>query len=423
MIKNFKSLSTNSAKKDTLDILKAGLDAADPASYLRNTIQNNHLVLSHKKIDLQKYERILVVSIGKASHLMASCVDSLICVSEGVIVSPNKITMKEKKFKVIQAGHPLPNKNSTIAAKSVINCITSATNKDLIIFLISGGASSLVSMSDGITLQEKQKTTKLLLRSGASIQEINCVRKHLSKIKGGKLLEYLRSDAVSLVMSDVVGDDLSSIASGMTYCDTTSFSDAKKILKKYHLDRLAPKNVLQHIELGIQDRIPETPKTVKIPNVIIASNLDCLDAMKYRAQNLGYNVKVIKNISSDVRDLGMMLSKITLGKKSCIIFGGESTVVVKGNGKGGRNQELVLRVSLDLSKQNKNSVVASMGTDGMDGNTTCAGAIWQSDQPMHDISRYLTDNNSHNFFKKYGGLIFTGHTGTNLLDIGIVLKK
>ncbi|MDE1843463.1 MAG: DUF4147 domain-containing protein [Thaumarchaeota archaeon] len=423
IIRNFQSLSTNSAKKDALDIMKMGLMAADPGLYLKKIIKNKYLVLPHEKINLRKYEKILVVSVGKASYLMARAVDSFVCVDSGIIISPTKINVREKKFRVITAGHPFPNKNSIVAAKSIVKYLGTATNNDLVLFLISGGSSSLVSMPDGITLGEKQKTTKLLLQSGASIQEINCVRKHLSKVKGGKLLESLESNAVSLVMSDVVGDDLSSIASGMTYCDFTSFSDAKNILIKYHLDRLVPKNVLHHIDLGIKGKIAETPKMVKIPNVVITSNTDCLVAMKSRAQKLGYTVKVVKNISSNVVDLSMRMSKMTLRKKYCIIFGGESTVVVKGKGKGGRNQELVLRISHNLSKQSKNSVVASLGTDGIDGNTSYAGAIWQSDQSMNNVSKYLDDNNSHDFFKKYGGLIFTGYTGTNLLDIGVVLTK
>jgi hydroxypyruvate reductase len=201
------------------------------------------------------------------------------------------------------------------------------------------------------------------------------------------------------------------------------FSDAKKVLQKYSLDKLVPKNVIRHLDHGIKGKIPETPKKAKISNYIIASNNDCLDAMKSCAQDLGYSVKTVKNISANVEDLGILLAKMVSDKKNCVIFGGESTVVVKGKGKGGRNQELVLRISLDLSLQNKNAVVVSVGTDGIDGNTRCAGAMWQSDQTMNDISQYLFRNDSHNFFKKYGGLIFTGHTGTNLLDIGLVLHK
>ncbi len=422
IIKNFQSLLTNSVKKDALNILEAGLDAANPSLYIEQIIKNDYLITPRKKIHLKKYKRVLVVAIGKASYLMAKSVDSLTSVDGGLVITPNKIKMA-KKFKVIVAGHPIPNKNSLVAAKMIIKLLDSTSSNDLVIFLISGGSSSLVAMPDGVTLGEKQKTTDLLLKCGASIQEINCVRKHLSKIKGGKLLEHLRSDAVSLVMSDVVGDDLSSIASGITYCDLTLFSDAKKVLQKYNLDKLVPKSVIQHLDCGIQGKIPETPKRAKIPNYIIASNNDCLDAMKSSAQDLGYSVKMVKNISSNVEDLGFSLAKMVSNKKTCVIFGGESMVVVKGKGKGGRNQELVLRISHDLSLQNKNAVIASVGTDGIDGNTRYAGAIWQSDQVLNNISRYLDRNDSHNFFKKYGGLVYTDYTGTNLLDVGLVLHK
>lgn len=422
IIKNFQSLSTNSVKKDALNILEAGLDAASPSLYLKQILKNDYLIMPRKKIHLKKYKRILVVAIGKASYLMAKSVDSLTSIDGGLVITPNKVKMA-KKFKVIVAGHPIPNKNSLAASKMIMKLLDSTSSNDLVIFLISGGSSSLVAMPDGVTLGEKQKTTDLLLKCGASIQEINCVRKHLSKIKGGKLLEHLHSDAVSLVMSDVIGDDLSSIASGMTYCDLTLFSDAKKVLQKYNLDKLVPKNVIRHLDRGIKGKIPETPKNAKIPNYIIASNNDCLDAMKSCAQDLGYSVKVVKNISSNVVDLGISLAKMISDKKTCVIFGGESTVVVKGKGKGGRNQELVLRISFDLSVQNKNAIVASVGTDGIDGNTRYAGAIWQSDQTMNDILQYLDRNDSHSFFKKYGGLVFTDYTGTNLLDVGLVLHK
>jgi hydroxypyruvate reductase len=423
IIRNFQLLSTNSAKKDALNILEAGLDAANPSLYLKQILKNDHLIISGKKINFKKYKRVLIVAVGKASYIMAKTVDSLTSIAGGLVITPNKVKMAQKKFQIVVAGHPIPNKNSLIAAKMIIQLLDHTTSNDLVIFLISGGSSSLVAMPDGITLAEKQKTTDLLLKCGASIQEINCIRKHLSKIKGGKLLEHLRSDAVSLVMSDVVGDDLSSIASGMTYCDLTLFSDAKKILQKYSLDKLVPQSVILHLDCGIQGKIPETPKKPKISNYIIASNNDCLDAMKSCAQDLGYFVKTVKNISSNVEDLGISLSKMVSGKKRCVIFGGESTVAVKGKGKGGRNQELVLRISSDLSLQNRNAIIASVGTDGIDGNTRCAGAMWQSDKTMNDASKYLSRNDSHGFFKKYGGLVFTGYTGTNLLDIGLVLYK
>ncbi|MDC8452497.1 MAG: DUF4147 domain-containing protein [Candidatus Nitrosotalea sp.] len=424
IIRNFQQLSTNSAKKDALSIVEAGLGAANPLPYLQKIITNGHLIVPGRNIDLAKYGRILVIAIGKASYAMANAVDLLIPIAGGILVTPDKIKKPSKKFQVIQAGHPLPDKNSLVAAKMIVKFLGKTNSDDLVMFLISGGSSSLVAMPDGITLKEKQATTNLLLKCGASIQEINCVRKHLSKIKGGKMLEYLRSDAVSLVMSDVVGNDLSSIASGMTYYDKTTFAHALKILKKYHLEKLVPKSVLLHLSLGYQGKIPETPKSAKIKNHIIATNKNCLDAMKLRAKDLGYSTKLLDCLSGNVQDLGNMISKTFSGKKmNCIIFGGESTVVVTGKGKGGRNQELVLYAASDLSKKYNDAVVVSVGTDGIDGSTDCAGAVLQSDQKPDSIKHYLDKNDSYAFFKKFGGLIITGPTGTNLMDVGLVLRK
>lgn len=424
IIKNFHLLSTNSAKKDALSIIEAGLDAANPRRYLEKIVQDDILVLPGRKIDLGKYDRVLVIAMGKAAYSMASTIDLLTRIDGGMLVVPDNITVVSKKFRMIRAGHPIPNRNSLIAAKKILEFLDKTTSGDLVIFLISGGASSLVCMPDDITLGQKQATTGLLLKCGASIHEINCVRKHLSKIKGGKMVKHLRSDAVSLIMSDVVGDDLSSIASGMTYYDKTTFADAKKILKKYHVEKLVPQSVLYHVDLGVKGKIKETPKKVKMSNYVIATNKDCLDAMKLRAKDLGYSIKILGGVSGDVKDLGSKISRAFSGKKkNCVIFGGESTVVVTGKGKGGRNQELVLRCTSDLSKKGNDIVIASVGTDGIDGTTNYAGAIWQSGQKTDAMAQYLVDNNSYNFFKKYGGLVFTGFTGTNLMDIGIVLRK
>ncbi len=424
IIRNLQSLSTNSAKKDALSIIEAGLAAASPKIHLEKIIKKNTLILPGKKISLEKYSHVFVVAMGKAGYAMASAVNSLTHVDGGIIVVPNKLKMMDKKFKVIRAGHPIPNKNSLVASKTILEFLDKIDSGDLVIFLISGGTSSLVAMPDGITLGEKQATTNLLIKCGANIQEINCIRKHLSKIKGGKLLERIRSDSVSLVMSDVVGNDLTSIASGMTYYDKTTFTEAKKILKKYHLEKLVPKSVLSHLDLGVQGKIPETPKKEKIKNYLIATNDDCLDAMKLHAKDLGYSTEVLAAVSGDTQDLSFDISRTFSDKKmNCVIFRGQSTVVVTGTGKGGRNQELVLRCATDLSKKKKNAVVVSVGTDGIDGVTNYAGAIWQSDQKIDKIKPYLDKNNSYGFFKKHGGLILTGSTGTNLMDVGLVLRK
>ena len=425
MIRNFKSLSTTPAKKHLLSIIEVGLEAALPGVQLEKIIHHDNLFVPGKKIDLKKYDNVFVVAIGKAAYYMAESVNSLTSITRGLLVVTKKTkTTLAGNFKVIQAGHPLPDKNSLVAAKKILEFLKDVKPDDFVIFLISGGASSLVALPDGITLAEKKIVTDLMLKCGANIHEINCIRKHLSKIKGGRLLEHLRSDGVSLVMSDVVGDDLTSIASGTTYYDKTSFSDAKKILIKYNLERSVPKSVLKHIDLGMQGKIAETPKREKIKNYIISTNKICLDAMNVRAKELGFSTKVLSCMSGDVKDLGMKIAKTLSDKKiNCVIFGGEATVVVKGKGKGGRNQELVLYTAIDLAKQGTKAIIASVGTDGMDGKTDCAGAICKSDQKIDKIMPYLDENNSYNFFKKYGGLIFTGPTGTNLMDVGLVIRQ
>ncbi|MGC1426343.1 MAG: DUF4147 domain-containing protein [Nitrosotalea sp.] len=425
LIKNFKSISATLGKKNALIVVNAGLEAALPGKQLEKIIFRNHLLLHRKKFNLKKYDKVFVVAIGKGAYSMAESVDSLTRITRGLLIVPKKTkTALSRKFMVIQAGHPLPNKNSVMAAHKIIEFLECVKLTDFVIFLISGGASSLVALPYGITLAEKKIVTDLMLKCGANINEINCVRKHLSKIKGGMLLNHLKSDAVSLVMSDVVGDDLTSIASGITYFDKTTFLDAKKILKKYNLERLVPKSVLRHIDLGIQGKIPETPKRQKIKNHIISTNKICLDAMNATAKELGISTKVISCMSGDVRDLGKKIAKTLYDKKvNCVIFGGESTVVVKGKGRGGRNQEFVSYTTINLEKQNTKAIVVSVGTDGIDGNTNCAGAIWESGKKTDSIKRYLDENNSYDFFKKYGGLIFTGSTGTNLMDIGLALRQ
>ena len=425
MIRNLQSLSTTSAKKYALSIIKTGLEAALPISHLEKIIKNDHIIIHGKKTNLKKYDQIFVVAIGKAAYSMTKAVNSLTRIDGGLLVVPIKTkTMLTGKFKVIRAGHPVPNKNSVMAAKNILDFLGKTKPSDFVIFLISGGTSSLVALPDGITLEEKQVVTDLMLKCGANIHEVNCIRKHLSQIKGGRLLDSLRSDAVSLVMSDVVGDDLSSIASGITYYDKTTFIDAKKILKKYHMDSLVPKSVLQHMDLGVKGRIHETPKKEKIKNYVISTNKNCLDAMNSRAKNLGFSTKIQNCISGDVKDIGMTIAKIFSSTKvDCIIFGGEPTVVVKGKGKGGRNQELVLHTVSNLAKQNRHAIVVSVGTDGIDGNTNSAGAIWQSYDKIEKITPYLGKNDSYHFFKKYGGLIFTGPTGTNLMDVGLVFRQ
>ena len=426
IIKNFKRLATTSNKKLALSILEQGISGALPNATLEKIVKQNSLHVERKKIPLGKHKRIYVVAIGKSADLMTSTVESLTRIHGGLVVMPDntRSLVRQKKFTVIRSSHPIPTQKSITAAKKIIEFLKSLEETDLVIFLISGGASSLVSLPDGMSLQDKQLTTCLLLRSGANIHEINCVRKHLSQVKGGRLVKSLGCKAVSLVMSDVVGDDLSVIASGITYCDKSTFSDAKKILIKYNLKNQVPKTVWKRIILGTKGMIPETPKKPKIQNYVIQSNRTCVDLMKTRAQKLGFVTKAIYSVEGNVYDVASKLSKrIPRSQNFCLVFGGETTVAVKGKGKGGRNQELVLYLLKKLKDRDKKITIASAGTDGIDGDTCAAGAIADSTMPTKPIAKYLNENNSYHYFKKYGGLIFTGSTHTNLMDVGLILLQ
>ncbi len=424
IIQNYGDLAKDRANIKALKILMAGLESSIPEKKLKKIIDSKQIRCGKKPINLTKYDSIYVVAFGKAADSMANTVNKIINIKKGIVVIPKDITSKIKnyKFQIFKSGHPIPNKTSVLAAKSIIKFLQQRNKSELVIFLVSGGSSALLALPDGITLNDKIRVTKELLASGATIQEINCVRKHLSKIKGGRLIQKMICDAVTLLMSDVVGDDLSSIASGTTYFDNTKFSNALKILKKYRLENKIPKSVIRRLNLGVSNKIPETPKKSKIPHYIVLTNLDCIKAMQERSKQLGIPFKTI-NISGDVKQAASeLVSLIPKKKNSCIIFGGETTVKVKGHGKGGRNQELVLRILEKIPKTKHDIVIASVGTDGIDGNTKYAGAIAKNFLiNQKDMKRYLAANDSNSFFKKYGGLIKTGHTHTNLMDIGLIL--
>ncbi|MEW6043967.1 MAG: DUF4147 domain-containing protein [Thermoproteota archaeon] len=419
MIQN-KSRLYNKKTKDALQILEAGLKAARPENFLTKYVAHKKLV--KPKITPSEFHRIYIVAVGKAADLMADYVHKKINSDGGLVIIPqtHKSTLSNKKFKIIRSSHPLPNQKSVTAAKSLIRFLQNMHQDDLVIFLVSGGTSSLVCMPYGITLRQKQLLTQKLLRCGASIKEINALRKHLSGVKGGRILENLNCKAVSYVMSDVAGDDLSSIASGLTYCDTTTYEDCLKIIKKYDLTNKLPKAILTFLRSGAKGKISETPKVPKIPNYVVASNKDCLVAMAKKAKSLGYKTKTLQPLTGDVNNVANKILRNLPKSGSCLLFGGEPTVKVIGSGRGGRNQELVLHL---MKKSKSQFVVASVGTDGIDGNTKYAGAIYYRTVQKNEIDPYLKNNDSNSFFKKYGGLIKTGPTHTNLMDIGLILSS
>ena len=423
IIQNFDDLATTDKKKECLEILDAGLQAADPKNIISKYVTPNEIKINGKSFNLEKYSSIYSVAFGKAGDSMTRALNAIVPIKSGIIVIPkgSKSIIKAKKFQIFNSRHPEPDQTSVKAAKEVMKFVQNKRSDELIIFLVSGGGSSLLAMPDDITLEDKIHVTKVLLKSGATIQEFNCVRKHLSKIKGGKLIENMKCHGVSLVMSDVEGDDLSAIASGTTYMDDTTYADASEILKKYKIRWKMPQEVLDLFKKR-ENEIIETPKKAKIENFVIASNSNCLEAMKEKAEKLGYKVDTMQIFGDIKEQVTKILEKISDEEKTCILFGGETTVKVLGKGMGGRNQELVLRLLKNTQKLKK-MVIASIGTDGIDGNSVFAGAITENIKIDLDVMKeFLKNSDSGRFFQKQKGNVITNATHTNLMDIGMILK-
>ena len=424
IIQNYEDLATSERKRECLDILEAGLKAAEPENIIPKFVTPEEIKINGKTLKLQDFSNIYTVAFGKAGDSMTRALNAIIPIKSGIVVIPkgSKSKIKGKKFQIFNSGHPKPDQTSIKAAKEVTKFLQNRRDSELVIFLVSGGGSSLLAIPDDITLDDKIYVTNLLLKSGVNIQEFNCIRKHLSKIKGGRLVENIKCHGIGLVMSDVEGDDLSSIASGTTYMDNTTFLDALNIINKYKLKNKIPLEILQILEDGFKGKISETPKKAKIENYIIANNKDCLKAMEVKAKELGYKVKTIQ-VFGNIKDATKtIMESIPEEQKSCLIFGGETTVEVIGKGSGGRNQELVLRI-LKNSQNLKKMIISSMGTDGIDGNTFFAGAITENNKIEESIIKeFLKNSDSGRFFQKQKNNIRTGPTHTNLIDIGVILK-
>lgn len=387
-----------------------------------------------------------MVGFGKAASPMArQFMDSLgRVIPEGILITKyghGGETAKEKRVNTWEAGHPLPDENGIKATEKIIRLLEHAEEESLVVCLISGGGSSLlVSPWAGISLSEKQTATDLLLRAGADISELNTVRKHISRVKGGRLAE-LASPArtISLILSDVIGDRLDVIASGPTSPDNTTFHDAMMVIERYGLKNEIPRSIIETLEKGRRGLISETPKEgsavfQRVENIIVGSNKKAIDAAQADAVALGFQTSVVSTeIQGEARFIGKWLAKKAVGMKAsrpgsriCLISGGETTVAVKGKGKGGRNMELALAFALEIEGI-EGITFLSAGTDGTDGPTDAAGAMVDGQTIVKakslglDPEEYLNNNDSYHFFKKVGGLFITGPTGTNVMDIQITL--
>ncbi len=440
------------SKEDLKKIYSAAIEAVNPENAVKSHFKregNELMLISEDKTiaryNLNNFKKIFVVGAGKATSPMAKAVENILgdLIFRGCISVKYGYTENLKKINIIEASHPIPDKMGIEGAKEIRVLLEEAAEDDLIISLISGGGSALLPLPpDSITLDEKRETTDLLLKSGASIHEINAVRKHLSLTKGGNLAKAAYpATVINLMISDVVGDNMDVIASGPFVPDNSTFKTAKDILEKYKLSRQVPKSVINYIESGIRGNVEENPKKEskvfsKITNLIVASNIIALKASKNAAEKLGYNSLILSSlIEGDTKDVAfwhsriakeILLSSNPIPRPACIISGGETTVIVKGKGLGGRNMEFAIQAARYIEGF-PSILMASIGTDGTDGPTDAAGAFALGNTISHagkngiHIDEYINNNDSYHFFSKTGGLIVTGPTNTNVMDVRIII--
>lgn len=420
---------------DIFTLLEEGIQAVDPVHAVKQVIVNNTIQTNAQPLDLASFQKIFVVGFGKASVGMAQAVLNSISIDQAVVITND--TQAKSSFdnlEIVVGGHPLPNQGSILGAQKIINLVQKCTEKDLVIVLISGGGSALF-CHPRVPLNDMQQATDVLMKAGADIKELNTVRKHLSEVKGGQLATKTQAQLVSLIISDVINDPLEFIASGPTAPDTTTFEDALSIIHTYKLADIIPKSVLHVLKQGVKKTIVETPKQdhscfKRVSNTIVASNKRACTQMMQTAKRLGYQpVLYAADLQGEAKNIAPQLvakaAQLKSDEKALLLSGGETTVTVHGKGKGGRNQELVMSMAPLL--ENSSMVAASFGTDGIDGNSDAAGAIADGNtmkntkQKKVSYEHLLQNNDSYHFFKSLNDLLITGPTGTNVMDLQIII--
>lgn len=425
----------------TLSCLQAGVEAVQADRLLADSE-----VASVLRDHAGDFENVYLVGAGKASLAMASTVDRLLTrsIGGGVIAIPHRYlgSLPDRYhipsgLEIIEAGHPIPDSRGAEAAKKALSIAARCTGRDLLVVLISGGASALWSLYAGsIAEDDAAAFTQELLKGGISIHEINTLRKHISRIGGGRLAEASPAGVVlTIIISDVPGDDPSFIGSGPCSPDESTYATALNVITSHALEPATPPSILKHLRSGVRGRIPETPKPgapalAHVRQRIIGTNRTAIEAVYRSALASGLQVvDVFENLTEDARSAGRTLAgrAKSLPPGSCMIWGGETTVRVTGSGVGGRNQELTLAAALELAGHDRPVVLASMGTDGIDGITNAAGA-WTDTETVArgatagtDAQLSLARNDSGTFFKKVGQSIRTGPTHTNVMDIGMAV--
>jgi glycerate-2-kinase len=433
-------------REHAIEIFKEALEAANPQRCVLEHVllEGDTLRIENREYNLRRYRSVFVIAFGKAAPSMARAIEEVLGerITDGIVISNSHPPFSFSRLRFLLSSHPIPDERSLLAAKEVLKLLQVTREDDLVIFLISGGGSALLAMpSPGLSLEDKRKVTEMLLVSGVDTHGLNAVRKHISQIKGGGLLKHaLPAQVITLVLSDVVGDKLDVIASGPTVPDSTTFEDAWRVIEALRLEHKIPPQVVVHLEEGRRGNIPETLKEwefdpEKVQTVIVGSNFKSLIAAEKKASELGYNPIVLSSqINGEAREVAKVVAAIAMDverldipikKPACIIFGGETTVTVTGSGRGGRNTEMALAFSMEI--MNRNIVGLFCGTDGIDGPTDAAGAICDGKTRIRarqinlSAREHLSRNDSYTFFERLGDLIKTGPTGTNVMDIGVVI--
>ncbi len=429
------------------EIFRAALKAVDPIEAVFRYVKlvDGVLQVGERRFEFKDYDRILVVGAGKAGAPMVKALEDLLGdrISDGVIVVKEGHGLPLQHVRTHEAGHPVPDERGIRGAEDILSLVSAAGERDLVLCVISGGGSALlVAPAEGVTLEDKQEVTRLLLACGADIHDINTVRKHLSRAKGGWLARCAHpATVVTLILSDVIGDDLNVIGSGPTVPDPSTFADARGVFKKFDIWERVPSSVKGRIQLGLKGDIQDTPKSGDVAfqrcyAELVGTNIQALIAAGKEAERQGYRALILSStVEGEAREVVKVLTAIAkevrssgnpLPPPACILWGGETTVTLQGDGKGGRNQEFALASALIIDGQ-ENVVVLSAGTDGTDGPTDAAGAIADGTTVTRakakglDPLDYLRRNDSYHFLQALGDLVITGPTRTNVMDVYMVL--
>ncbi len=434
-------------REDAIAIFRAGVEAVEPrrAVRARLALEGGAVLAGERSVPLSEGGRVWVVGAGKAAVPMAAAVEEVLGarIAGGLVITKTGHGGPLARVRVAEASHPVPDAAGLAAAGEVARILAGAGADDVVVCVVSGGGSALLPAPvEGVTLEEKQEVTRQLLACGATIGEMNCLRKHLSRLKGGGVARLAYPAAVvTLILSDVVGDPLDVIASGPTVGDPTTYADALAIVDRFGLRGRLPRAVLDHLERGRDGAVPETPKPSspdlrRTVNVLVATNAIAVRAAEERARQLGYSSCILSTtVTGETRPVAMVHGAVAreivasgnpLSAPACVVSGGETTVTLRGAGRGGRNQEFALAAAMEIEGLSQ-VVVLSAGTDGTDGPTDAAGALADGTTSARaralglDPVRHLDGNDAYPFFDALGDLLRTGPTQTNVMDLHLVL--